>query len=85
MTSAPAEIFGLGRRGCVTVGAVADLIVFDPIVIRDRATYEHGAELAVGMHWVMVDGAFSIDDGQLTGARSGRAIRGRIDGSRRST
>lgn len=85
MTSAPAEIFGLGRRGHVTVGAVADLIVFDPVAIQDRATYEHGSELAVGVRWVMVDGAFSIDDGQLTGTRNGRAIRGRIDGSGRPT
>jgi N-acyl-D-amino-acid deacylase len=54
----------------------ADLAVFDPATIADRATYERPHQLAVGMHHVLVNGTEVWRDGAATGATPGRALRG---------
>jgi N-acyl-D-amino-acid deacylase len=76
MTSLPASRFGLGDRGIVQGGAVADLVVFDADTIIDSATFADPKQPARGIHLVMVGGREVWKDGAATGARPGRAIRG---------
>jgi N-acyl-D-amino-acid deacylase len=68
--------FGLGNRGLIRTGYAADLVLFDPDSVRDRATYEHGTTLATGVHDVFVNGVGVLRDAQPTGATPGRGIRG---------
>lgn len=75
MTSAPARRFGLTGRGIVTEDAVADLVVFDAQRVGDTATYDHPDSSPVGIEQVIVNGVLTLDDGRLTGARAGRALR----------
>jgi N-acyl-D-aspartate/D-glutamate deacylase len=70
-----AETFRIPSRGRLRVGYFADIIVFDPRTVRDRATYEQPETLAVGMKYVIVNGKISVDDGKYTGILAGRALR----------
>jgi N-acyl-D-aspartate/D-glutamate deacylase len=76
MTSLPAQRMRLWDRGVVRPGAFADLVIFDPATIRDRATFEQPRQYADGVRYVAVNGQLVVDDGQLTAARPGRALRG---------
>jgi dihydroorotase/N-acyl-D-amino-acid deacylase len=76
MTSAVAARIGVTDRGLVRPGLFADLVVFDPATIADRATYERPHQLAVGVRHVLVNGAEVWRDGAATGATPGRALRG---------
>jgi dihydroorotase/N-acyl-D-amino-acid deacylase len=76
MTSQPAQRMGLWDRGLVRPGALADLVVFDPATIQDRATFEQPRQYATGVHYVFVNGQLVVDGGRLTAARPGRALRG---------
>jgi N-acyl-D-aspartate/D-glutamate deacylase len=75
MTSLPAGIFGLRDRGTIAMGAHADLVVFDPAHVVDRATYERPFAAPDGIRDVYVNGRAALRDGELTGARSGRVLR----------
>lgn len=70
-----AETLRLRGRGTLAVGSYADVIVFDPRTVADRATYEQPTLLATGMRYVFVNGVPAIDGGTYTGALPGRAIR----------
>jgi N-acyl-D-amino-acid deacylase len=76
LTSLPAENLGIRDRGAIRPGAFADLVVFDPRKIGDRATYEDPHRLAEGVAHVFVNGVQVLKDGQHTGARPGRVVRG---------
>jgi N-acyl-D-amino-acid deacylase len=76
MTSLPADLFGLAGRGRIEPGAHADLVVFDPATIVDRATYERPFQAAEGIRHVVVNGTPVMRDGLYTGARPGRVLRG---------
>ncbi|HVG87214.1 MAG TPA: D-aminoacylase [Vicinamibacterales bacterium] len=76
MTSLPAQRMRLWDRGVVRPGAFADLVVFDPATIRDRATFELPRQYAEGIRYVAVNGQLVVDGGQITAARPGRALRG---------
>src|SRR4051812_22597363 len=76
MTSAVATRLSLHDRGLLSPGMFADVVVFDPATIADRATYEQPKQLSVGMRQVFVNGVQVIRDGQHTGAKPGRALRG---------
>ncbi len=76
MTSLPAQRMRLWDRGVVRPGAFADLVVFDPATIRDRATFELPRQYAEGIRYVAVNGQLVVNDGQITAARPGRALRG---------
>ena len=78
MTSLPAQRMRLWDRGLVRPGAFADLAVFDPATIRDRATFAQPRQYAEGVRYVAVNGQLVVDDGQLTAARPGRALRGPV-------
>jgi N-acyl-D-amino-acid deacylase len=76
LTSLPATNLGLDRRGLLKEGHFADVVVFDPKVIADRATYEKPHQYAVGMRHVFVNGVQVLKDGEHTGAKPGRALWG---------
>ena len=75
MTSLPATVFGMKERGLLREGASADVVVFDPAAIQDRATYTDPHQLATGMDFVLVNGQFVVDQGRFTGALPGRVLR----------
>jgi N-acyl-D-aspartate/D-glutamate deacylase len=78
MTSLPAERFQLADRGTLREGAFADVVVFDPATIADRATYDHPHRLSVGVQQVLVNGQLVWTDGQaVPQATPGRALPGR--------
>jgi len=70
-----AETFNIPERGRLRVGYFADVIVFDPKTITDRATYEQPETLATGMKYVVINGKIAVDDGKYTGILAGRALR----------
>lgn len=76
MSGLAAERMGLRDRGLVRAGYYADLAVFDPATVRDRATFENSTALSEGVKYVVVNGHFTLDDGRLTGERPGRPLRG---------
>jgi N-acyl-D-amino-acid deacylase len=79
MTGLTAAQFGLRDRGAVREGAYADLVLFDPDAVIDRATFEHPVQPAAGIDLVLVNGRAVWRDGETTGARPGRALRRRRD------
>ena len=72
-----AEVYGIRERGSLKTGYFADVIVFDPATIRERATYVEPELLSQGIRWVLVNGKFAVDQGQPTGALAGRGLRKR--------
>ena len=75
MTGLPARRLGLRDRGVVRAGARADLVVFDPKRVTDRATYEAPHRYPEGIEHVLVNGRFVIKDGEHTGSLPGRVLR----------
>ncbi len=76
MTSLPATNLGLKRRGSLKPGNFADIVVFDPALIQDKASFEVPHRYAEGMKHVIVNGVFVLQDGEHTGAMPGRCVRG---------
>jgi N-acyl-D-amino-acid deacylase len=76
VTGLPAGNLGLADRGRLLPGAFADLVVFDPDTIADRATFERPHQLAIGVRHVFVNGTQVVRDGEHTGATPGRALWG---------
>ncbi len=74
MTSLPAAHFRLGGRGVLRAGAPADVLVIDPIQLRDTATFTKPHALAEGVEQVIVNGVVTLDAGALTGNRAGRVL-----------
>ena len=76
LTSLPATNLGLDGRGFLRTGMFADVVVFDPATIADRATFEKPHQYSVGVKHVFVNGAQVLKDGEHTGAKPGRALWG---------
>jgi N-acyl-D-amino-acid deacylase len=76
LSALPAGNLGLDHRGLLKEGMFADVVVFDPAKIGDRATFEKPHQYAVGMKDVFVNGQLVIKDGDHTGAMPGRALWG---------
>jgi N-acyl-D-aspartate/D-glutamate deacylase len=76
LSGLPATNLGLDHRGLLQEGMFADVVVFDPMTIADRATYEKPHQYAVGMKHVFVNGVQVLKDGEHTGAKPGRALWG---------
>jgi N-acyl-D-aspartate/D-glutamate deacylase len=76
MTSMPAQWLGQNDRGVIAEGMLADVAIFDPDVIQDRATYTDPHQYSTGIEHLLVNGVAVIRDGGLTGAKPGRWIRG---------
>jgi N-acyl-D-amino-acid deacylase len=76
LSGLPATNLGLDHRGFIKEGMFADVVVFDPATIADRATFEKPHQYAVGVKQVFVNGTQVIKDGEHTGAKPGRALWG---------
>ncbi len=76
LTSMPAGNLGIRHRGSLEPGYFADVVVFDPATIADRATFEKPHQYAVGVSHVFVNGEAVIMNGGPTGAKPGRVVRG---------
>ncbi|MGH9259318.1 MAG: N-acyl-D-amino-acid deacylase family protein [Acidimicrobiales bacterium] len=76
MTSLAAQRVGLADRGLLRPGMFADITVFDPRTVADRATFTDPHQPSVGVAYVFVNGQAVLRDGQLTAARPGRGLRG---------
>jgi N-acyl-D-amino-acid deacylase len=76
LTSQPAANLGLDRRGSLKEGHFADVVVFDPKAIRDRATFQKPHQYSEGVRHVFINGAQVLKDGKHTGAKPGRALWG---------
>ncbi|TDV57783.1 N-acyl-D-amino-acid deacylase [Actinophytocola oryzae] len=75
-TSAPAARLGLTDRGVLREGAPADVVVFDPERLGDRATFTDPHRFADGIDLVLVNGAVTVEGGEHTGTRAGHVLRG---------
>ncbi len=76
MTSLAAQRVGLRDRGLLAPGMAADITIFDPTTVADRATFERPHQPSVGFAFVFVNGQKVLDHGALTAARPGRGLRG---------
>ena len=74
-SSLVAETFRIPERGLIREGYFADVIVFDPLTVSDRSTYEQPELYAVGMKFVIVNGKIAVENGAYTGVLAGRALR----------
>jgi len=75
MTSLPARRLGLKDRGVLAEGKAADIVVFDPATVADRATYENPRQYPLGVLQVIVNGVISVDGGQPTGKLGGKVLK----------
>ena len=82
MTSLAAQIIGLKDRGLVQTGYWADLVVFDPKTIADKATFTEPHQYPTGIPFVFVNGVAVVDDGKLTQATPGKVLTPKTDGTR---
>lgn len=76
MTALAAQRVGLSDRGMLKTGMAADITVFDPATVADKATFEQPHQPSVGFAYVFVNGQKVLDHGKLTAARPGRGLRG---------
>src|SRR5436309_5988710 len=76
ITSLPAQRERLVDRGLLKKGYFADITIFDPANIRDRATYQNPTQLSDGVKFVFVNGQLEYEDGRLTGTQAGAILRG---------
>ena len=76
MTGLPASNVGLKQRGLLRQGYFADITIFDPKTVIDRATFEEPNQYPVGINYVIVNGQIELDNGQRTPLNSGRVLRG---------
>ena len=76
MTGLPAANLGLKNRGLIREGYFADITIFDPKTVIDRATFEEPNQYPVGINFVIVNGQIEVDNGQRTPALAGRVLRG---------
>jgi N-acyl-D-amino-acid deacylase len=70
-----AERFGISGRGYIRDGYFADIVIFDPVRIEDKSTYEAPTITPVGIEYVIVNGVLEVNGGKITGKRGGRVLR----------
>ncbi|MBY0348947.1 MAG: D-aminoacylase [Hydrotalea flava] len=75
MTSLPAQKFHLQNRGLLLPGYAADIVVFNPDTVTDKATYEKPHQYSEGFKYVVVNGTITLKNGQHTGARNGITLK----------
>ena len=80
MTALPAMRLGLKERGRLVAGYRADIVVFDPATVAERATWANPHQYPCGIEWVLVNGVPVVAHGQHTGARPGRVLRWGVAG-----
>ncbi len=75
MTSLPAQKLGLRDRGVIREGVWADIVVFDPATIEDKATFADPIQYPEGIDHVLVNGVVAVRQGHYTGSLSGRTLK----------
>lgn len=78
VTKLPADQLGLKDRGLLKNEMIADITVFDPDVITDRATYDSPQEYPAGIEYVLVSGKITVDKGIYTGERAGKILKKKL-------
>lgn len=76
MTSKPAKRLGLDDRGEIAEGKKADLVIFDPKTIIDKATFEEPHQYPDGIYYVLINGDMVLEEGQFNDVKSGEILRG---------
>jgi N-acyl-D-amino-acid deacylase len=77
MASLPARTFRFRDRGLIREGMAADLVLFDPEKVQDKATYQQPHQYTEGFDLVLVNGVPVVENGKVSGARPGKILRGR--------
>jgi dihydroorotase/N-acyl-D-amino-acid deacylase len=77
MTGMPAARLGLADRGVLRTGAYADIVVFDPERVADRATFDAPHQYPAGIEFVLINGVVEVDSARFLDARAGRVLRRR--------
>ncbi len=80
MTALPAARFGFRRRGLIREGFMADLVIFDPEKIMDKATFTNPHQYPEGIHYVLVNGKLVVDEEEITGNLPGQILRREREG-----
>jgi len=75
MTSLPASRLGLKDRGTIAEGQAADIVIFNPKTVTDRATFEEPSQYPQGIEYVFVNGELAIEKGKHTGRYPGRLLK----------
>lgn len=75
MTSLPAQTFKVKRKGLLQEGFDADIVIFDPEKILDRSSYDEPQQKPEGISYVLVNGEIAVENGEVTGASSGKVLR----------
>ena len=75
MTSLPARTFSLKERGLIKPGMAADLVLFDPARVEDKATFADPHQYSQGFDVVVVNGKVAVENGKVTEARGGKVVR----------
>ncbi len=75
MSGLPAERIGLRERGQIRAGWYADVVVFDPATVADRATFAEPHQYPVGIDWVLVNGQVTVEDGEFRDVRAGTVLK----------
>jgi N-acyl-D-amino-acid deacylase len=76
MSALPANRLMFADRGILRPGMKADIAVFDPAAVEDKATFTEPHQYAAGFRHVLVNGRLTLLDGKMTGERAGRVLRG---------
>jgi N-acyl-D-aspartate/D-glutamate deacylase len=82
MTGLPAANLGLSDRGRVAPGAVADLVIFDPVTVADASTYASPTLPPIGVEAVVVGGGIAVESGKPVDVGLGRVLRRTVSGRR---
>jgi N-acyl-D-amino-acid deacylase len=80
MTSLPARTFGFRDRGLIVEGFAADLVLFDPDLVEDKATFEDPHQYSTGFELVLVNGQAVVENEKVAGSRPGKILRRRFTG-----
>jgi len=75
LTAAPAQCLGLNDRGLIKEGLAADLVIFNPQTVIDKATFDEPKKYPTGIDYVLVNGSVVVEEGKHTGILNGRALR----------
>jgi N-acyl-D-amino-acid deacylase len=75
MTSLPARTFGLKERGLIRPGMAADLVLFDPALVEDKATFAAPHQYSQGFDFVIVNGKITVEASKPTDVRPGKVVR----------
>lgn len=75
MTGLTAQIYGIEKRGLIREGYFADLVIFDPETVNDRATYSQPGLPPKGVEYVMINGQLAVEENQFKGIRAGKILR----------